>query len=222
MNPVPTNLSTQSVQIPAGTVQLHGDLNIPDAAQGVVIFAHGSGSSRHSPRNRYVTDVLNRAGFATLLMDLLTEEEAEVDQSTGHLRFDLPFLAERLVNATHWLAQIPETQFLQRGYFGASTGAGAALIATAHHPQVVSALVSRGGRPDLAGQATLGLVKTPTLLLVGGDDTDGITMNQTALEYLAGPKQLNIIPGATHLFSEPGTLEEVAKQAREWFKQYLT
>jgi dienelactone hydrolase len=221
MNPVPTNLSTQSVRIPSGTVELRGDLNLPESAQGVVIFAHGSGSSRHSPRNRYVADVLNRAGFATLLLDLLTDEEEAVDQRTGHLRFDLPFLAERLVNATHWLGKVPETQFLQRGYFGASTGAGAALIAAAHHPQVVSAVVSRGGRPDLAGQEVLRLVKTPTLLLVGGDDTPVIGMNQSALEHLAGPKQLKIVPGATHLFPEPGTLEEVARQAREWFKQYL-
>lgn len=145
MNPIPINLSTQSVQISSGTVELRGDLNISEAAQGVVIFAHGSGSSRHSPCNRYVADVLSRAGFATLLMDLLTDEEEDVDQHTGHLRFDLPFLAERLVNATHWLAQIPDTQFLQWGYFGASTGAGATLIAAAHHPQLVSAVVSRGG-----------------------------------------------------------------------------
>ncbi len=222
MNPVFTNLSQQSVQISSGSVQLWGDLNIPESARGVVVFAHGSGSSRHSPRNRYVADVLNRAGFATLLMDLLTEAEADVDQRTGHLRFDLPFLAERLVNATHWLGQVPETQFLQRGYFGASTGAGAALMAAAHHPQVVSAVVSRGGRPDLAGPDTLNLVKTPTLLLVGGEDTPVIGMNQMALEHLAGPKQLRVVPGATHLFAEPGALEAMAKQAREWFKQYLT
>ena len=221
MNPTFSDISTRSVAIPAGSVRLQGDLNLPQSAAGVVIFAHGSGSSRHSPRNRYVAEVLNRAGFATLLMDLLTEEEEAVDQRTGHLRFDLPFLAERLVNATHWLGQVSETQFLQRGYFGASTGAGAALIAVAHHPQVVSAVVSRGGRPDLAGPEVLNRVTAPTLLLVGGDDTPVIGMNQSALEHLSGTKQLKIVPGATHLFAEPGTLEEVAKQARDWFKQYL-
>jgi dienelactone hydrolase len=221
MNPTPTNLSTQFVQIPSGAVNLQGDLNIPEAAQGGIIFAHGSGSSRHSPRNRYVADVLNRAGFTTLLMDLLTDEEEEVDRHPRHLRFDLPFLAERLVNATRWLSQNPDTQSLPLGYFGASTGAGAALIAAANYPQVVSAVVSRGGRPDLAGREVLNRVQAPTLLLVGGNDIPVIGMNQTALEYLAGPKRLTLVPGATHLFSEPGTLEEVAKQAQEWFKQYL-
>lgn len=221
MNPVFTHVNTQSVQIPSGSVRLHGDLNMPRSAQGIVLFAHGSGSSRYSPRNRYVADVLNRAGFATLLMDLLTDEEEAVDQRTGHLRFDLPFLGDRLIDTTRWLSQHPTAQSLPLGYFGASTGAGAALIAAANHPQMVSAVVSRGGRPDLAGKAVLNRVNIPTLLLVGSNDTPVIGMNQTALEYLPGIKQLKIIPGATHLFAEPGTLEQVAEQAKGWFQQYL-
>jgi len=227
-NQSPTNQSTQNrvqarlVQIPSGAVLLEGDLHLPQGSRGLVLFAHGSGSSRHSPRNRYVADVLNQAGFATLLMDLLTVEEEAVDQYTGHLRFDLPFLAERLVDATRWLAQTPDTKTFNVGYFGASTGAGAALIAAARYPQAVSAVVSRGGRPDLAGQESLSRVQAPTLLIVGGNDGPVIGMNQSALEQISAQKQMEIVPGATHLFPEPGALEQVAALARDWFKRYLT
>jgi len=221
MNPIPIPVQSNAVQIPSGGVMIDGDLNLPRNPGGLVVFAHGSGSSRHSPRNRYVAEVLNQAGFATLLMDLLTPDEEVIDQRTRNLRFDIPFLAERLKDATHWLSLNPETQALNLGYFGASTGAGAALIAAAHRPEVVSAVVSRGGRPDLAGREALGQVNAPTLLIVGGLDAPVIDMNQTALEQLTTTAQLRIVPGATHLFAEPGTLEQVAGLARDWFRQYL-
>ena len=209
------------VGVGAGAVTLEGNLNLPDGAEGVVLFAHGSGSSRHSPRNRYVAAVLQEAGLATLLVDLLTPDEEAVDLRTAHLRFDIGLLAERLAGATDWLARQPETQNLRVGYFGASTGGGAALVAAADRPDRVDAVVSRGGRPDLAGPA-LPRVQAPTLLLVGGHDYPVIDMNRAALAQLRAEKRLEIVPGATHLFEEPGVLEQVARLATDWFQHYLT
>ncbi len=200
---------------------LEGTLVVPERCTGIVLFAHGSGSSRRSPRNRYVAEVLQSQGIATLLFDLLTRAEESVDEFTGELRFDIQFLAERLIGATNWVMQRPDLQRFKIGYFGASTGAGAALVAASRLPGVVSAVVSRGGRPDLAGDALRSVV-APTLLIVGGNDEPVIGMNQTALAKLKCPeKKLVIIPGATHLFEEPGTLEEVARIAAVWFTQYL-
>jgi dienelactone hydrolase len=201
-------------------VTLDGDLVLPEAARGVVLFAHGSGSSRHSPRNRRVARVLNEAKLATLLIDLLTPEEEAIDLRTAHLRFDIGLLADRLVGVTDWLTQNADTRHLRVGYFGASTGAGAALVAAAERPDVVGAVVSRGGRPDLAGPA-LEQVRAPTLLIVGGDDLPVIELNRAALEQLRCEKRLVIVPGATHLFEEPGALDEVARLAREWFERHL-
>ncbi|MDP5337361.1 MAG: dienelactone hydrolase family protein [Nodularia sp. (in: cyanobacteria)] len=214
------NYREHLVSVTAGEVKLEGNLVIPNAATGIVIFAHGSGSSRHSPRNRYVAGVLQKAGLATLLIDLLTHEEEAIDLITRHLRFDIELLASRLVNTTDWLAQNPETHHLQVGYFGASTGGGAALVAAAKRPDTVKAVVSRGGRPDLAGSA-LPHVQAPTLLIVGGYDTPVIAMNQDALKQLRIEKQLEIIPSATHLFEEPGALAKVAQLASQWFTLYL-
>jgi dienelactone hydrolase len=209
------------VTVSVGGVKLEGSLGVPEGARGVVLFAHGSGSGRHSPRNRYVARVLRDAGLATLLIDLLTPYEEEVDLRTGHhLRFDIGLLAERTTGATDWLAQKPDTQHLRIGYFGASTGAGAALVAAAHRSDEVGAIVSRGGRPDLAGDA-LPLVKAPSLLIVGGNDAPVISMNEEAMERMLVEKRLEIVPGATHLFEEPGTLEEVARLAAGWFVRYL-
>ena len=185
------------------------------------MFAHGSGSGRHSPRNRYVAHMFREVGLATLLIDLLTPEEEEVDLYTHHLRFDIGLLAERLVGVTDWLTQNPDIQNLRVGYFGASTGAGAALVAAAGRPEVVDAIVSRGGRPDLAGDE-LSRVRAPVLLIVGGNDRRVIGMNREALAKLRVEKKLEIVPGATHLFEEPGALEVVAKLAAEWFVRYLT
>jgi putative phosphoribosyl transferase len=207
-----------AVRVPAGSVTLDGNLSLPTEAGGIVLFAHGSGSSRHSPRNRYVARLLNEARLATLLIDLLTQQEEAIDMRTAQLRFDIELLAERLVAATDWLTQQPETRHLRLGYFGASTGA--ALVAAAERPDVVGAVVSRGGRPDLAGPA-LERVRAPTLLIVGGNDSPVIELNWTALAQLRCEKQLVIIPGATHLFEEPGALDEVARLAREWFKRHL-
>ncbi len=193
---------------------------MPEGARGVVLFAHGSGSGRHSPRNRHVAGTLREAGLATLLIDLLTPEEEAVDLRTRHLRFDIGLLAGRLVSVTDWLVRSPETQNLQIGYFGASTGAGAALVAAAELPEAVGAVVSRGGRPDLAGDS-LPQVRAPTLLIVGGDDEPVIGMNREALEQLRAHKRLEILPGATHLFEEPGALEEVARLAAGWFAHHL-
>jgi putative phosphoribosyl transferase len=209
----------REVRVSAGPVELEGNLVIPEGAQGVVLFAHGSGSGRHSPRNRYVAEVLREAGLATLLVDLLTPEEEEVDLRTRHLRFDIGLLADRLAGATDWLARNPDTQELGVGYFGASTGAGAALVAAAERPEV-GAVVSRGGRPDLAGEA-LSHVATPTLLIVGGEDEPVIGMNWEALAQLRSEKEIEIVPGATHLFEEPGKLEEVARLAAHWFTRHL-
>jgi len=208
------------VRIPAGTVALQGDLAVPDGSRGIVVFAHGSGSSRLSPRNRHVAAALREARLGTLLMDLLTVDEEAVDARTGHLRFDIDLLAGRLVAATDWLVSEPATAALAIGYFGASTGAGAALVAAAERPDVIRAIVSRGGRPDLAG-AALGRVKAPTLLIVGGHDEPVIEMNRDAMARMRAPVQLEIVPGATHLFEEPGTLETVARLAREWFARHL-
>ncbi len=208
------------VRISLGRSTLDGDLRVPAGVQGVVLFAHGSGSSRHSPRNRYVAGVLNDGGLATLLMDLLTREEEAADARSGHLRFDIRLLADRLGVATEWLAQNPATRALRIGYFGSSTGGGAALVAAADRPDAVRAVVSRGGRPDLAGPA-LARVKAPTLLIVGGNDVPVIAMNREALAQLKAEKELAIVPGATHLFEEPGTLQEVARMARDWFTRHL-
>jgi len=214
-----TNRGSRSVVIPAG-VMLQGDLSIPPDAKGLVVFAHGSGSSRLSKRNQRVAARLQSGGFATLLFDLLTADEETRDAATGHLRFDIPMLAERLAAVTDWLASQPDTHALKVGYFGASTGAAAALVAAATRPEV-RAVVSRGGRPDLAGPY-LGRVHAPTLLIVGGDDRPVIGMNQSALGQLsAAVKDMVIVPGATHLFEEPGALEQVAELALDWFERHL-
>lgn len=209
-----------AVRIAAGRASLDGDLTLPHGARGVVLFAHGSGSSRHSSRNRYVAQELRHSGLGTLLMDLLTAEEEEVDARTAHLRFDIGLLAERLGAATDWLRADPRTSRLPVGYFGASTGGGAALVAAAERPTEVAAVVSRGGRPDLAG-AALPRVQAPTLLIVGGRDEPVIEMNREALARLRCEKRLEIVPGATHLFEEPGALEEVARLAGAWFARHL-
>jgi dienelactone hydrolase len=206
--------------IPAG-VELRGDLSLPAEAKGIVVFAHGSGSSRLSPRNQQVAARLQTGGFATLLFDLLTSDEESLDAHTGRFRFDVPLLAERLAKVTEWLASQASTHGLHIGYFGASTGAAAALVAAAALPSHVRAIVSRGGRPDLAGPY-LGRVTVPTLLIVGGEDVAVIGMNQSALQQLASAtKQLVIVPGATHLFEEPGALDRVSDIALEWFEKHL-
>lgn len=215
-----TEVEECPVQVAAGEVTLEGNLCIPGVAQGVIAFAHGSGSSRHSPRNRYVAQVLRNAGLATLLFDLLTAEEEVDDIRTAKLRFDIGLLARRLVAATAWLKENADTRKLGVGYFGASTGAAAALVAAAERPDIVAAVVSRGGRPDLAGKALPG-VKAPTLLIVGGHDFQVIEMNQAALAKINVEKKLVIVPGATHLFEEPGALEEVARLAADWFSSHL-
>jgi dienelactone hydrolase len=209
------------VQVKVGGVTLDGDLAVPEGARAVVLFAHGSGSSRHSPRNRHVARVLNNAGLATLLADLLTADEEAVDALSLAYRFNIGLLAERLTGAVDWLQQERQTASLPVGCFGASTGAAAALIAAADRPAVVGAVVARGGRPDLAG-AALPRVKAPTLLIVGGHDYPVIDLNRQALGQLGcEQKQLVIVPGATHLFEEPGALDEVARLAVEWFAHYL-
>ena len=211
----------QPIQILAECALLDGDLAIPDAARGLVLFAHGSGSSRHSPRNLLVASELQHGGLATLLFDLLTEEEEEVDRVTAHLRFNIGFLAERLIFAADWLAQDRRTAGLRMGLFGASTGAAAALLAGAERPEQVGAIVSRGGRPDLAGRA-LPAVQAPTLLIVGGNDDIVIGLNEKAMARLGSPlKQLVIVAGASHLFEEPGKLNEVAHLTTDWFTKHL-
>ena len=211
---------TEQVRIPVGAITLDGDLSIPPGARGIVVFAHGSGSTRHSPRNRYVGEDLRHEGFGTLLMDLLTPREEAVDNRTAELRFNIPFLAQRLEAATSWLHQQHEMREFHLGYFGASTGAAAALIAAANAPELIRAVVSRGGRPDMAGDA-LSRVQAPTLLIVGGNDGPVIGMNREAFVRIPGEKKLEIVPGATHLFEEPGALEQVSTLAREWFARYL-
>jgi dienelactone hydrolase len=200
--------------------ELGGALAIPKEAQGIVLFAHGSGSSRHSPRNRYVAEVLQRAGLATLLMDLLTRDEEAIDQYTRQFRFDIGLLAERLTGAIDWLAAQRDTRALPIGLFGASTGVAAALRAAAARPDMVRAVVSRGGRPDLAGDA-LPRVQAPTLLIVGADDTQVISLNEAARQQMRAPTELVLVPGATHLFEEPGTLAEAAGLARDWFVRFV-
>lgn len=209
-----------SVRVTAGAVTLDGDLGVPTGAVGVVLFAHGSGSSRHSPRNRYVAGELRANGLATLLIDLLTAEEEAIDIRTARLRFDIGLLAERLIGATDWLGTAEETRGMKVGYFGASTGGGAALVAASRRPEAVGAVVSRGGRPDLAG-ASLPHVKAPTLLIVGGHDAQVIGMNRDALGQLRCAAHLEIVPGASHLFEEPGALEAVARLASRWFRDHL-
>jgi putative phosphoribosyl transferase len=204
------------VMVPVKSIRLEGTLSIPTAASGVVVFAHGSGSSRHSPRNRYVADILNEAGLATLLIDLLNADEQEVDLQTGQLRFDIAFLANRLIAIAQWLRDQPQAAGLKLGFFGASTGAGAALVAAAELPLLTRAVVSRGGRIDLAGPA-LERVTAPTLAIVGGDDVQVLELNRRALERVRAAKSLEVIPGAGHLFEEPGALGKVAKLARSWF-----
>lgn len=212
---------TTTHQVPAAGVVLDGDLSLPDSAAGVVLFAHGSGSSRHSPRNRAVAGALNRRGMATLLVDLLTADEERIDARTGQLRFDIGLLADRLVGIIDWLGARPETAALPVGLFGASTGAAAALVAAAKRPETVRAVVSRGGRPDLAGPA-LAEVNAPTLLVVGARDVTVLELNERASNAMRAPVELRIIPGATHLFEEPGTLEQVAELAADWFGMHLT
>ena len=208
------------VRVQIGPLWLDGDLVLPEPTGGVVLFAHGSGSGRQSPRNRRVASVLNDGGLATLLLDLLTPVEAAVDRDTALLRFDVDLLAERLVAATDWLAGDPRTVGLPIGYFGASTGAGAALIAAAERPDAIGAIVSRGGRPDLADRI-LPLVEAPTLLIVGGEDAPVIDLNRRAMTRLGAAHMLEVVPGAGHLFEEPGTLEQVAGLAMAWFEQFL-
>jgi putative phosphoribosyl transferase len=209
-----------AASIPAGAATLQGDLEVPADAMGIVVFAHGAGSSRHSPRNRMVAEVLRGAALGTLLMDLLTPEEERRDMMTRELRFDIELLGERAVAATDWLLGAEETGDLGVGTFGASTGAAAALIAAAERPERVRGVVSRGGRPDLAAGA-LTRVRAPTLLIVGGEDAPVIEMNREAMARLGGETRLEIVPGATHLFEEPGALERVAELAADWFLRHL-
>jgi len=209
-----------TVKIPVGGAIIEGNLVVPPAAKGVVLFAHGSGSSRFSPRNQYVAKVLNKAGLATLLIDLLTKEEEETDMRTGQFRFDIDLLSQRLIAATEWLRKNPITKNLVFGYFGASTGAAAALIAAAKLPAEIKTVVSRGGRPDLALDY-LQKVKAPTLLIVGGNDTVVLELNKKAIQRLSVLKKLEIVPGASHLFEERGKLEEVARLSVDWFLVHL-
>lgn len=213
-------LETREVELVVPSARLKGFLEVPTPAQGIVLFAHGSGSGRKSPRNQFVARRLREAGMATLLMDLLTPQEEALDLRTAHLRFDIVFLAERLLAATDWVLRREAVRDLPLGYFGASTGAGAALLAAAELGEQVRAVVSRGGRPDLAG-AALHRVSAPTLLVVGGRDPEVLELNRVALAALPGEKELRMIPGATHLFEEPGALEEVSRLAAAWFERHL-
>ena len=211
---------SQSLRIPAAGVELDADVVVAEPASGVVLFAHGSGSSRHSPRNRLVAGALQDAGLATVLVDLLTPAEEQVDARTGILRFDIGLLAARVAAVTDWLGRYQPTAGFGVGLFGASTGAAAALVAAAARPAAVAAVVSRGGRPDLAGPALRG-VRQPTLLIVGERDTAVIELNRKVMPELSGVTRLEIIPGGSHLFQEPGALEEVARLARDWFVGHL-
>jgi putative phosphoribosyl transferase len=215
-----SDVEVREVRIRTGEVELGGSLGVPDGAQGLVIFAHGSGSSRFSPRNRAVARALREAGLGTLLFDLLNREEEAEDEVTRALRFDITFLASRLAEVRGWVARQPELAELRVGYFGSSTGAAAALVAAAMQPERTHAVVSRGGRPDLAAPV-LERVEAPTLLIVGGEDWGVLELNQEAFVRLSAPKDLRIIPGATHLFEEPGALEQVARHAADWFVRYL-
>ena len=209
-------MPVKAARISADSVALEGNLSLPENATALVLFAHGSGSSRHSPRNQFVARTLSNAGLATLLFDLLTPEEESIDARTAELRFNIGLLAERLVHATKWAKQQEQTRDLRIGYFGSSTGGGAALVAAAEVPQDVGAVVSRGGRPDLAGEA-LPKVQAPTLLIVGGNDDVVIELNEQARDRMRCEVKLEIVPGATHLFEELGALEKVAKLASDWF-----
>ena len=213
-------MHAEKVKVQAGKVALQGDLVIPENATAIAVFVHGSGSSRFSPRNRAVAGILNEGGLATLLMDLLSMEEQRIDEFTGELRFDIPFLAQRVVGTVDWLSENERTQGLKIGLFGASTGAAAALVAAAERQDAVGAVVSRGGRPDLASD-WLPRVKAPTLLIVGGADTAVIQMNREAAELLTAENRIEIVPGAGHLFEEPGALQKVAELARDWFVKHL-
>jgi len=215
-----TDAVREVVQIPAGNVLLTGDLIVPPQAAGIVVFAHGSGSSRRSPRNKYVASLLRDSNLGTLLFDLLTPEEESIDIRTRHLRFDIPLLARRLVAATRWLKGQEEAEELPIGFFGASTGAAAALVAAAELGDIVRSVVSRGGRPDLAGES-LSKVTSPVLLIVGGLDDLVIRLNEEACARLRCETELKIITGATHLFEEPDKLEEVADLAADWFKRHM-
>jgi dienelactone hydrolase len=210
-----------TVRIPIDDLALEGTLSIPRTASGVVLFAHGSGSGRHSPRNRFVAGELQGVGLATLLMDLLTADEERIDARTGELRFDIGLLARRVVTATDWLSTQEATMELRIGCFGASTGAAAALVAAAERTDLVGAVVSRGGRPDLAGDA-LPRVRAPTLLIVGGLDELVLELNEQARARMETETELEVVPGASHLFEEPGKIEIVAKLARDWFLRYLS
>ena len=210
----------KDLKIPVGNVVVEGILNMPAEAIAVVLFAHGSGSGRFSPRNQYVAKEFNKVGIGTVLFDLLTREEEEEDEMTAEYRFNIPLLAQRLIGATEWVKNDPQTKRCGIGYFGASTGAAAALIAAAKLPDEIGAVVSRGGRPDLA-KDYLPLVRAPTLLLVGGLDTEVIELNRQAMAQINAQKKIVIVPGATHLFEEKGKLEEVAKISKEWFLSYL-
>lgn len=216
------NMEQVATVVPVGRIELAADIALPDRAKGLVLFAHGSGSSRLSPRNRHVAEVLNRGAIGTILIDLLTEKEEAIDVQTAELRFDIELLGSRVAGITDWVAGQPGLKDLGLGYFGASTGAAAALVAAAERPDLVRAVVSRGGRPDLAGTFLKG-VRAPTLLIVGGDDTVVIGLNRSAMREL--PRQtehkLEIVPGATHLFEEPGTLDRVAALAKDWFREHL-
>jgi putative phosphoribosyl transferase len=216
----PQATSSRTVGVPCGDKELIGDLTIPAGASGLVVFAHGSGSSRFSARNRAVALSLQNRGLGTLLLDLLTPSEEMWDEATRHLRFDIPFLAHRLVVTTDWVKREFAMASLEIGYFGASTGAAAALVAAAERPNIVRAVVSRGGRPDLAAEA-LPRVTAPTLLIVGGNDGMVVDLNREAFEAIRAPKQMEIVPGATHLFEEPGALEQVARLAGDWFVRHL-
>jgi putative phosphoribosyl transferase len=213
-------LEPRDVRLSLPGAELEGSLTLPEEAPGLVLFAHGSGSSRHSPRNRYVAEILQGAGLGTLLMDLLTRDEEAVDQFTRQFRFDIGLLADRLTGAIDWLERLPEARDLPIGLFGASTGAAAALQAAAARPDRVRAVVSRGGRPDLAGEA-LEHVRAPTLLIVGADDTPVIPLNEAALRQMEAPAEMRLVPGASHLFEEPGTLAAASALARDWFVRHL-
>lgn len=215
-----SNVNERPVTIPVGNVALDGDLAVPQDAKGIVLFAHGSGSSRHSSRNRYVAELLRGDGLGTLLFDLLTSQEEQAESLTAHLRFDIDLLADRLIGAMNWCDDDNDCRGVPVGLFGASTGGGAALVAAARHPEKVGAVVSRGGRPDLAG-AELSRVRAPTLLIVGSRDDPVLRLHQEAMRLMDATVALEIIPGATHLFDEPGALEEVAQLARSWFTRYL-
>jgi putative phosphoribosyl transferase len=213
-------IKSRPISIPVDDTGIQGDLSMPEGSTAIVVFAHGSGSSRHSSRNKYVAQALNDAGIATLLIDLLTADEEAVDLETAHLRFNIDLLAERLSAITDWLRTQSATEKLNLGYFGASTGAAAALVAAARQPETVGATVSRGGRPDLAGTYLAG-VRAPTLLIVGGNDPIVLELNRQAAAELRAPYRIEIIPGAGHLFEEPGALQHVAILAREWFEDHL-